>query len=68
MASSEWTLHDDSKPYPNDTIDSGPETVIKAKYHRAVFTSQIAPANAYIEDPEGNQFEWNNGTSKWVEL
>jgi hypothetical protein len=64
----DWTLHDDSKPWPDDTLMQGPETVIKALYYEVLRTGQVAEADAYIEDPNGNQFAWNRHTLEWNAL
>jgi len=71
MAIGEWFLCDDSKSGVADfseRVDRGPETAIKAKYHDAIRTGKILGMNAYLEDPEGNQFEWNTHTSMWVQI
>jgi hypothetical protein len=67
-----WKLCDDGKPYEEHVRSQGTETAVKALYHEATSPRKgaikIEPGNAYVEDPDGEQFAWNPHTSQWDTL
>lgn len=58
-----WSLHDDSRTWPDDTVATGTEDAIRALYFLAIGPEpgaiKIAEIDAYIEDPDGAQYVWN---------
>ena len=56
----DWLLCDDAKDYDERVILRGDEAVVKAAH-------QQQPGNiaAYVEDPDGRQYDYNPGTGEW---
>jgi hypothetical protein len=61
-----WSLNDDST---GDVIDTGTEAEMKARYHAAIRSGEVAEMNAFIEDDAGDrQYAWNRHRQCWDEL
>lgn len=60
-----WSVVDDRD---GRVVATGTEAEVKKAYFNVIAAGELPGMEAYVEDPEGNQFAWNFHMEAWDEL